>query len=483
VPARVRDLLARGPAIASALWRLPAAELAALIRAGKVSCREAAADALARLDAVNPHLNAVVRPRHEEALAEATAADEVLARGGPVGPLHGVPITVKVNVDMAGCPTDNGVVAFKELLATRDNPVVANLRRAGGIVIGRTNAPAFSMRWFTDNTLHGATRNPWDAARTPGGSSGGAAAATAAGIGAIGHGNDIAGSVRYPAYCCGLVGLRVSYGRVPSYNFSAPAARPISAQLMAVQGPLTRRVRDARLALAAMAGTDPYDPRCVDMPLEGPPVRRPIRVALVTNPAGRGGVAPAVADSVRQAGRSLAEAGYAVEEVEPPELGAVADLWATIAMDDTIAALEPAVQQFGDDGIKRALGFWRALHPARDARHVLDGLARRDHFLRLWEVFLAEHPLVVTPVSNEPAFPVDLDLVDADTTRRLMAAQIMQLAVPVLGLPSVSMPTGVADGLPMGVQITAGRFREDLCLDAATAIEARTPRLTPIDPR
>ncbi len=311
--ARVRDLLARGPAIASALWRLPAAELAALIRAGKVSCREAAADALARLDAVNPHLNAVVRPRHEEALAEATAADEVLARGGPVGPLHGVPITIKVNVDMAGCPTDNGVVAFKELMATRDNPVVANLRRAGGIVIGRTNAPAFSMRWFTDNTLHGATRNPWDAGRTPGGSSGGAAAATAAGIGAVGHGNDIAGSVRYPAYCCGLVGLRVSYGRVPSYNFSAPAARPISAQLMAVQGPLTRRVRDARLALAAMAGTDPYDPRCVDMPLEGPAPPRPIRVALVTNPAGRGGVAPAVADTVRQARRTQAEAGYAVE--------------------------------------------------------------------------------------------------------------------------------------------------------------------------
>src|SRR5262245_6859007 len=182
------------------------------------------------------------------------------------------------------------------------------------------------MRWFTANTLHGATRNPWDAFRTPGGSSGGAAAATAAGIGAVGHGNDIAGSVRYPAYCCGLVGLRVSYGRVPSYNFSAPAARPISSQLMAVQGPLTRRVRDARLALAAMAGTDPYDPRCVDMPLEGPTLRRPIRVALVTNPAGRGGVAPAVAESIRKAGGWLADAGYVVDDVDPPELGGCDDL-------------------------------------------------------------------------------------------------------------------------------------------------------------
>jgi amidase len=142
-----------------------------------------------------------------------------------------------------------------------------------------------------------------------------------------------------------------------------------------------------------------------------------------------------------------------------------------------IAALEPTAAQYGDAGIKQALGLWRAVH------HVLDGLAQRDRLLRLWELFLEERPLVVTPASNEPAFPVDLDLVDADTTRRIMRAQIMQLAVPVLGLPAVSVPTGVADGLPMGVQITAGRFREDLCLEAAAAIEARAQMATPIDPR
>jgi amidase len=454
-----------------------------MIRGGKVSCREAVAAALARLDAINPRINAVVRPLHEQALAEAAAADEALARGARVGPLHGVPVTTKVNVDQTGCPTDNGVVAFKSVMATRDNPVVANLRRAGGIVIGRTNTPAFSMRWFTDNALHGLTRNPWDPARTPGGSSGGGAAATATGIGAIAHGNDIAGSVRYPAYCCGLVGLRVSYGRIPSHNFTAIALRPISAQLMAVQGPLTRRVRDARLAFAAMAVANPLDPRCADVPLEGPPPKRPIRVALVADPAGRGGVEPAVAAAVRRAGRSLEAAGYAVEEVEPPELGAVADLWAAIAMDDTIAALEPAAAQYGDEGIKRALGLWRAIYPARDTRHVLEGLAQRDRLPRLWELFLEERPIVVTPVSNERAFPLDLDLVDVETTRRIMGAQIMQLAVPVLGLPAVSVPTGAVDGVPMGVQITAGRFREDLCLDAAAAIEARAPMATPIDPR
>jgi amidase len=481
VRARLRAL--RGARIATELWRLDAVELADLIRHRKASCREAVEAALARLDAVNPAINAVVRPLYEPALAEAAAADQALARGAPVGPLHGVPITIKANVDMAGCPTDNGVVAFKDLMATRDNPVVANLRRAGAIVIGRTNTPAFSMRWFTDNALHGATRNPWDARRTPGGSSGGAAAATAAGIGAIGHGNDIAGSVRYPAYCCGLVGLRVGYGRVPSYNFSAPTPRPISAQLMAVQGPLTRRVRDARAAFAAMAVADPHDPRCVDLPLDGPAPKRPIRVALVVDPAGRGGVAPVVADSVRRAARALEATGYAVEEVDPPELGTVADLWAAIAMDDAIAALEPAVQRYGDEGIKRALGLWRALHPARDARHVLAGLTERNRLLRLWELFLVERPLVVTPVSNEPPFPIDVDLVDAATTGRLMAAQIVQLAVPVLGLPSISVPTGVVDGLPTGVQITAGRGREDLCLDAAAAVEAAAPMPTPIEPR
>jgi amidase len=466
----------------SDLWKLDAVELAGLIRERQVSCREAVAASLARLDAVNPTINAVVRPLHEQALAEAATADAAVASGAPLGPLHGVPVTTKVNVDQTGCPTDNGVVAFKAVMATRDNPVVANLRRAGAIVVGRTNTPAFSMRWFTDNALHGATRNPWNAARTPGGSSGGAAAATASGIGAIGHGNDIAGSVRYPAYCCGLVGLRVSYGRIPSFNFSAPAPRPISAQLMAVQGPLARRVRDVRAAFAAMAVPDPNDARCTSVPLEGPPVRGPLRVALVPDPAGRGGVAPAVAEAVRQAGRRLEGAGYAVEEVEPPELGAVADLWAALAMDDTIAALEPAAAQYGDEGIKTALGFWRALHPAGDPRRVLDALAQRDRLLRLWELFLEERPLVVTPVSNEPPFAVDLDLVDVETTRRLMRAQIMQLVVPVLGLPAVSVPTGLADGLPMGVQITAGRYREDLCLDAAAVIEARAPMPTPINP-
>jgi amidase len=299
------------------LWRLDATELARLIRLGRASSREATRSCVARLGVVNPKVNAVVRALEEEALAAAAAADEAQARGERLGPLHGVPVTTKVNTDQAGCPTDNGVVAFRDNIATRDAPVVANLKRAGAIVIGRTNTPAFSMRIFADNALHGRTLNPRDPALSAGGSSGGAGAAVATGIGPIAHGNDIGGSVRIPAMYNGVVGLRVSLGRIPAYNPSQQIARAIGGQLMSVQGPLARTVRDARLALTAMAQGDPVDTRWADVPLAGPPLPRPIGVALVPqNPGGY--THPAQAEAVRQAGRHLAAAGYAVDEITPP---------------------------------------------------------------------------------------------------------------------------------------------------------------------
>ncbi|HKU98358.1 MAG TPA: amidase family protein, partial [Vineibacter sp.] len=290
------------------------------------------------------------------------------------------------------------------------------------------------------------------------------------------------GSVRYPAYCCGLVGLRPTFGRIPGHNFTATAKRSISSQLMAVQGPLTRTVRDARLALAAMAAGDVNDTRWVDVPLEGPRPKVPIRVAMVIDPAGRGGIAPEIAAAVRQAGRWLEDAGYRVEEAEPPEFGTVIDLWARLAMDDVIAALEPSIDKWGDDGIKKAVGLWRAVHPAADARGVLDALADRDRLLRLWQLFLDERPLILTHSSAELPFEVGRDLVDAPTTAQLMKAQSTQLAVPVLGLPAVSVPTGTVGRVPVGVQLIATRYREDLCLDAAEAIERHAGMTTPVDP-
>ncbi|MGB7205415.1 MAG: amidase family protein, partial [Anderseniella sp.] len=227
----------------SDLWKKPATEIAQLIRIGAVSAVEVTKDALARLDAVNPAINAVVQFMPDEALATAQAIDEDIARGERLPALAGVPVTIKVNVDQHGFATTNGLRLQKDLIATRDNPVVSNLRKAGAVIIGRTNTPAFSLRWFCRNSLHGHTVNPINNAITPGGSSGGAAAATAAGIGCIGHGTDIGGSIRYPAYACGLHGLRPTLGRVPAVNFSGPE-RHIGGQLMAVSGPLARTIAD-----------------------------------------------------------------------------------------------------------------------------------------------------------------------------------------------------------------------------------------------
>jgi amidase len=244
----------------SPLWRWSAVDLAAAIRGREISCVEAAQAAIDRMHAVNARVNAVTVDLSNEALAAAKRADAVVASGVALGALHGVPVTIKENVDQAGQSTPNGVVADKDLVAAEDSPVVANLRKAGAIVIGRTNTPEFSYRWFTDNPLRGLTKNPWSEAHTPGGSSGGAAAAVALGIGAIAHGNDLGGSLRYPAYACGVATIRPSLGRVPAFNATAPAERPPTVQLMSVQGPIAREVRDVRLAFDVMTARDARDP-------------------------------------------------------------------------------------------------------------------------------------------------------------------------------------------------------------------------------
>src|SRR5438094_8935843 len=186
------------------LWRLSAAEIASLIRSKKVSAEEAATAALARLDAVNPKINAVVDHRPEDVLAQASAVDATIARGEDAGPLGGVPVTVKVNIDQQGFATTNGLKLQRDAIEKSNNPVIDNLRKSGAVILGRTNCPAFSYRWFTANLIHGDTKNPRDPSITPGGSSGGAGAALAAGIAHIAHGTDIAAPPRYPAYACGL---------------------------------------------------------------------------------------------------------------------------------------------------------------------------------------------------------------------------------------------------------------------------------------
>ena len=465
------------------LWRWSAVDLARGIRDGVISSEEAVRSSLDRIAAVNPTLNAVVEVLTDEALASARTADAQRRQGQALGPLHGVPVTVKVNIDQKGHATTNGVVAFRDIVAEHDSPPVANLRRAGAVIVGRTNTPAFSHRWFTDNDLHGATRNPWNAALTPGGSSGGAAAAVASGIGAIAHGNDFGGSIRYPAYACGVAGLRPTPGRVPAFNPSAKAERPITAQMMSVQGPLACRVADLRLGLLAMAAPDPRDPNWMPVPLQGPAPPRPLQVALVPDPFGD--TAPEVSDAIRSAGRWLSDAGYAVVETRPPRLGEAADLWHRLVVGEERRVLEPAIRQFGDKTALRNIDGHLRYAPAMDGDAILEGFATRLSLMRDWSLFLDRFPIVVLPVSHELPFRNGLDQEEDEAViTKMMDAQRSLLAFPVLGLPCVSVPTGHAAGnTPVGVQVVAGRVREDLCLTAAEIIEAHAPMPGPIDPR
>lgn len=454
------------------LWRLGAAQTAAAIRRRQVSCREVTSSVLERIHAANPWVNALTEVLDQAALAAADLADRQLAAGGPLGVLHGVPVTTKVNVDQAGLATTNGSVRRRGLIASEDAPVVANLRRAGAIVVGRTNTATYSVRWFTDNAVHGRTLNPWDPGTTPGGSSGGAAVAVACGMGPIAHGNDMGGSIRYPAYCCGVVGLRPTVGRIPAYNPSAVAERGITAQLMSAQGPLARSVADLRLAMQAMAVFDARDPYCVPWPLAPEPAPRGLRVALCRSLPGIA-AHPAVVQALDDAARWLADAGYIVEEVQPPALQEAAALWRVLGVEDGRRGISAAIRDHGDEAMRASQAFMEQGVPEGGRDAFQDALARRAGLARQWSVFLDRFALLLLPVSWQPPAPQDEDTQSWPRFRALLDAQSPLLATACLGLPGIAVPTGMHASLPMGVQLVAARFRDGLLLDAAQAIEER----------
>ena len=463
----------------SELWKLSATAIAERVRRRDVAAREVAAAALDRLDAVNGRINAVVAHRPEEVLAEAEAIDRALAEGNEPGPLAGVPVTVKETIDQTGFATTNGLRLQRDLVATTNSPVVDNLRRAGAVILGRTNTPAFSYRWFTSNLLHGPTRNPHDPALTPGGSSGGAGAAVAVGIGHLAHGTDIAGSIRYPAYACGVHGLRPSSGRVAAYNASSPE-RGIGAQLMAVSGPLARTIADLRLALAAMAAADGRDPWWVQAPLEGRPAPR--RVTLCLRPGGLA-IVPEVETALTDAAHRLQAAGWDVDEVaDVPPLREAAALQVRLWLGDGYEALLEAAEREGDPG---ALNVLTCLKAQVDGgpELVLEALKRRLTLAREWSLFLARHPLLLLPISAELPFPDGLDLENESAFARVWEAQLTQIGLPVMGLPGLAVATGMVGRKPVGVQLVADRFREDLCLRAGAAIEAAGAPVLPVEPR
>jgi amidase len=461
------------------LWRLSATELAGLIRSKKISAKEAAAAALARLDAVNPSINAVVDHRVEEVLAQAASIDEKIARGEEAGALAGVPVTIKVNIDQEGYANTNGLKIQRDLIARSNSPVVDNLRKAGAVMLGRTNCPAFSYRWFTTNLLHGDTRNPRDPSITPGGSSGGAGAAVAAGIGQIAHGTDIAGSIRFPAYACGVHGLRPTVGRIPAFNAALPE-RTIGPQISAVSGPLARTIGDLRIALAAMSGRDVRDPWWVPAPLEGPAMPR--RAALCLEPDGLATMADVKA-ALSEAGQRLERSGWTVEEVATtPALREAAELQTRLWLGDNYEAQLAAAEREGDPGALACLRGNRAKVFPFDAAAFSKALTRRATLVREWSQFLENYAVLLTPVSAELPFPDQLDIRDEVSFNRVWQAQLTQIAIPFMGLPALTVSTGLVGRIPVGVQVVAGRFREDLCLLAGEAIESFGTPPSPIDP-
>lgn len=469
------------------LWRWSAEETAQGIRRKDVSCMEVVAASLARLEETNAATGAFVQVAHD-ALERAADADAAVARGDDLPPLHGVPVAIKINSNQVGYDTTHGVGAYAGDMATENDPQVQSLLSAGAVAIGRTNCPPFATRWTTESEFYGATKNPWDPAVTPGGSSGGAAVAVATGVCPIAQASDIGGSIRYPASNCGVVGIRPTPGRVPGWSGHATDAPALANQQYVVQGPIARRIGDLRLALHAMEAPDPRDPGAGGTRPAGPVPRR---IAMVTSAGDQGivsGSEPDVDDALRQAGRWLADAGYEVDEVTLPLLGEAATLWWKLALTEFRAiGLVDEVHRAGEDGIRR---FFDLMYEVYDAEFgevtfsaFLDGYARQALIRKELSLLMQRYPVLLLPNSGRKPFPMGEDVVSTDRTRDLMAHQWPNMALPVLGLPGLGIAVS-RDGsdAPIGVQVVGRPFAEESTFTAGEAIESRSGIVTPVEP-
>ena len=400
------------------LWQKSAVELAAGIREKQFSCSEVMGSVVERIRALNPKLNAIVIDLTDQAIVEAAAADRALQQGVEPGPLFGVPVTIKVNVDQEGQPTTNGLPALANLIAPADSPIVRNLRRAGAIIVGRTNTPELSMRATTVNPLHGRTWNPWHPDASPGGSSGGAGASAAAGFGAIHHGNDIGGSLRFPAFANGVATVKPTTGRVPAYNPSATVERGLLAQLTSVQGAIARSVADVRLATRVMAGGDVRDPAWVPVPFDGEPLAKPIRVAVARDTHGYP-IHPDIVRLIDRAAGYLGDAGYEVVDAEPPSIMEPARGWFTVLLTELKGTLGPIVDQAGSDDLQRIFSWYYEIGKTLDLDDYRAGLADRTRMMRAWNVFLDAYPLVLTPFLMRPTYPWNYDALGYKQTKDL----------------------------------------------------------------
>jgi amidase len=425
-----------------------------------------------RVRALNPKLNAIVIDLTDQALAHAAAADRKLQTLAEPGPLFGVPVTIKVNVDQEGQATTNGLPALANLIAPGDAPIVRNLRRAGVIIVGRTNTPELSMRATTVNPLHGRTVSPWHPDASPGGSSGGAGVAAAVGFGPIHHGNDIGGSLRFPSFVNGVTTIKPTLGRIPAFNPSANVERGLLAQLTSVQGAIARTVADVRLATRVMAGGDSRDPWWVPAPFDGEPLEKPIRVAVTRNSHGYP-IHPGISELIDRSAGFLSDAGYDVVEAEPPSIMEPARGWFSVLLTELKGTLGPIIDRAGSDDLRRIFGWYYEIGTLLDFDGYRDGLADRTRMVRAWNLFLDSYPLVLTPFLMRPTYPWNYDALGLAQTKDLFDGAIYSYGINYVGLPAGFVPVDLVENLPAGVQLVGRRFREDVILDAMAAIEQR----------
>jgi amidase len=391
-----------------------------------------------------------------------------------------VPFTVKENIDFAGLPTTNGLVGMAEAVAPSDAPVVERMREAGGVPIGRTNLPDMGLRVHTDSALHGLTRNPWNPNHTAGGSSGGEAACLAVGMSPIGLGNDVGGSLRNPASCCGIASIKPTMGRVPHANVIPMEDEAVVFQHMVAEGPMARRVADVRLGLSILSGWHVRDPRTVPMPLESPTLPTK-RVALLPEPPA-GQTDPRVAEVTRAAGKALEKSGYTVDEIEPPRYEEIISIWSNLLMADIRVALPLMAPLLSDDANKFLNFANESIEPSTMETYA-QAWMQRNSLQRAWNQFFTEWDAVLTPTWTKLPFEHGYDISSASA-----AKDVLELIRPVmpgnaLGLPSAAVPAGIVDGLPVGVLVTGALWHDLTCLNIAEQIEAAelVPQ-TPIDP-
>jgi amidase len=458
----------------SDLTYLPAVTMAALIREKKISSVELVVAHLARIGKLNPRLNAFVEVDVEGARQQAREADAALARGEPLGPLHGVPLSIKSSIAVRGLRWEAGTKLRAGIVAPKDAVLVERLRACGAVILGTTNTPELLMAWETDNDLYGRTNNPWDLSRTPGGSSGGEAAAIAAGCSAGGVGSDGGGSIRVPAHFTGICGLKPTPGRIPSTGHFPESVGPFA--MLGVVGPMARTIADVTALFATMQGVDYGDTSTAPIAVQWPSAEelKQIRIGYFEGD-GRTPVTHETHAAVCQAADLLREAGFTVVPFRPSGLEQARERWwqffgiagammLGLTLKGTETELSPILRQFSS---------WTASEAPHTGQSLLDAWIARDA-LRL-EIFeqMRKYPVLLCPVAAVPAFRHGERewQIDGKTVRYLDAWSYCEW-FNLLGIPGVVVPIGQSpEGLPVGVQIVARPWQEEVALSIAEAIE------------